>query len=105
MGAKVRLVNPSTVDIDCSDVSLSNKIFTLTRQIRASYYLIGSMLGRFGKARTTMPGGCNFGVRPIDQHIKGFEALGATVDLEDGQVKARADDLIGNHIYCLINQR
>ena len=77
MGAKVRLVNRDTVDVDCTNVRLSDKIFALTRQIRASYYLIGAMLGRFGEAVTTMPGGCNFGVRPIDQHIKGMKALGA----------------------------
>ena len=101
MGAKVRLVNPSTVDIDCSDVSLSNKIFTLTRQIRASYYLIGSMLGRFGKAKTTMPGGCNFGVRPIDQHIKGMKALGADISIGRGLINAEASDgrLRGARIY------
>ncbi len=62
------------------------------RKIRASYYLIGSMLGRFGSAKTTMPGGCNFGVRPIDQHIKGMTALGADVDVKNGFVYADARD-------------
>ena len=101
MGAKVRLVNPSTVDIDCANVSLSDRIFSLTRSIRASYYLIGSMLGRFGKARTTMPGGCNFGVRPIDQHIKGMKALGASIGIGRGLINAEAKNgrLRGARIY------
>ncbi len=75
MGASVRTINRSTVEIDCTDVridSLPEDTWTLTRRIRASYYLIGAMLGRFGAACSTMPGGCNFGVRPIDQHIKGL---------------------------------
>ena len=100
MGAKVRFINPGTVDVDCSNVFLSDRIFSLTRQIRASYYLIGSMLGRFGKARTTMPGGCNFGVRPIDQHIKGMKALGASIGIGRGLINAETTNgLHGAHIY------
>lgn len=101
MGAKISFVNKSTVDIDCTAVHLSDDIYDLTRQIRASYYLIGSMLGRFGKASTTMPGGCNFGVRPIDQHIKGMKALGAVMDISRGFIKAEAKDgrLKGARIY------
>lgn len=101
MGAQVRNVSPGTVDIDCSGVSLSDRIFRYTRSIRASYYLIGSMLGRFGKARTTMPGGCNFGVRPIDQHIKGMKALGATIDIGKGLIQAESPEgrLKGARIY------
>ena len=101
MGAQVRYVGPGTVDIDCSGVSLSDRIFRYTRSIRASYYLIGSMLGRFGKARTTMPGGCNFGVRPIDQHIKGMKALGATIDIGKGLIQAESPEgrLKGARIY------
>ena len=101
MGARVSYVNATTVDIDCRSVSLSNKIYSLTRSIRASYYLIGSMLGRFGKASTTMPGGCNFGVRPIDQHLKGMRALGATISIGRGLIKAEAEDgrLHGAYIY------
>ncbi|MBR1497846.1 MAG: UDP-N-acetylglucosamine 1-carboxyvinyltransferase [Oscillospiraceae bacterium] len=100
MGAKVDFISPGTVDVDCSDVYLSDKIFPLTRQIRASYYLIGSMLGRFGKARTTMPGGCNFGVRPIDQHVKGMKALGVSVNIARGLIDAEAGNgLRGAHIY------
>ncbi len=101
MGAKIRLVNKNTVDIDCSDVGINDRIFALTREIRASYYLIGSMLGRFGAARTTMPGGCNFGVRPIDQHIKGMKALGATMSISKGLIRAEAKDgrLKGARVY------
>ncbi len=101
MGAKITYVCNGTYDIDCTDVYLSDEIYDLTRQIRASYYLIGSMLGRFGKASTTMPGGCNFGVRPIDQHIKGMKALGAVMDISRGFIKAEAKGgrLKGARIY------
>ena len=101
MGAKIRLVNKNTVDVDCTDVYFNDKIFSLTKDIRASYYLIGSMLGRFGAARTTMPGGCNFGVRPIDQYIKGMKALGATMNIGRGLIRAEAKEgrLKGARIY------
>ena len=101
LGAKVRVVNPSTVDIDCTDVRYTDAPYDLMRKIRASYYLIGAMLGRFGAAKTTMPGGCNFGVRPIGQHIKGMTALGADVEVTGGFVYARAADgkLHGTKIY------
>ena len=104
MGASIRTINRSTVEIDCTDVridSLPDDIWALTRRIRASYYLIGAMLGRFGAACSTMPGGCNFGVRPIDQHIKGFTALGADVRVEGGFIQARANNghLEGARIY------
>lgn len=101
LGARVRYINPSTVEVDCTDVHLQDAPFDLMRKIRASYYLIGAMLGRFGKAKTTMPGGCNFGVRPIDQHIKGMTALGAAVDVKNGFVLADADGgrLHGARIY------
>ena len=101
MGAKIRLVNKNTLDIDCSQVHMSESIYALTRQIRASYYLIGSMLGRFGEAKTTMPGGCNFGVRPIDQHVKGMKALGAEMNISGGFIRAKAAGgrLRGARIY------
>ena len=104
MGASVRTINPSTVEIDCTNVRLdrlSEDIWALTRRIRASYYLIGAMLGRFGAACSTMPGGCNFGTRPIDQHIKGLSALGADVRVEGGFIQARAVNgtLKGARIY------
>ncbi|MBP3338576.1 MAG: UDP-N-acetylglucosamine 1-carboxyvinyltransferase [Lachnospiraceae bacterium] len=69
------------------------------KKIRASYYLLGALLGKFKKAEVTLPGGCNIGSRPIDQHIKGFEALGATVVIEHGMIKVKADRLVGSHIF------
>ena len=105
MGARVRMLNPSTVELDCTNVTLTglpSEVWRLTRRIRASYYLIGAMLGRFGVAFSTMPGGCNFGVRPIDQHIKGWSALGADVKVEGGFIHARAaggERLHGAKVY------
>ena len=101
LGGKVRYINKSTIEIDCTNVHYSDAPYDLMRKIRASYYLIGAMLGRFGTAKTTMPGGCNFGVRPIDQHIKGMTALGADVDVRGGYVYAAARDgkLHGTRIY------
>ena len=101
LGAHVRYINSSVVEIDCTDVHLQDAPYELMRKIRASYYLIGAMLGRFGSAKTTMPGGCNFGVRPIDQHIKGMTALGAAVDVKNGFVYADAAGgrLHGARIY------
>ena len=80
MGAKIEKPEAHVVEIDCSDVTCSEPEGELVRRMRASYYLMGALLGRFGKARVALPGGCNFASRPIDQHIKGFEALGAVVD-------------------------
>ena len=71
----------------------------LASQMRASYYLIGALLSKFNEAVIAMPGGCNIGVRPIDQHIKGFEALGAKTTIEHGLIRIKADKLVGNHIY------
>ena len=101
LGAKIEHIDDSTVEIDCTEVHFGDAPFELMKKIRASYYLIGAMLGRFGHAKTTMPGGCNFGTRPIDQHIKGMEALGASVRVEDGFVYADASDgrLHGSLIY------
>ena len=102
LGAKINYVNHTTIDIDCTEVRFQDAPFDLTRKIRASYYLIGAMLGRFGTAKTTMPGGCNFGVRPIEQHIKGMTALGAAVDVKNGFVYADAPEggrLHGARIY------
>ncbi len=93
MGAGVRLVDRHTVDIDCSGVHSARADFDMMRRIRASYYLLGALLGRFGEAVVAMPGGCNFGgVRPIDQHIKGFEAMGAEVEVKNGLVSCRTPD-------------
>lgn len=101
MGAEIRTVNKHTMDIDCSKVKTSYATFDLMRRIRASYYLIGALLGRFSEATVAMPGGCNFGgVRPIDQHVKGFTAMGADVDQNNGLVTAKtANGLHGSSIY------
>lgn len=101
MGADIKLINENTYEIDTRMVSSFTVPYELTRHMRASYYLIGSLLGRCSCARVAMPGGCNFGgVRPIDQHLKGFEMLGATVTMEENAiVNASADHLTGNSIY------
>ena len=99
MGANIRRFGRNTLEIDCSHVRNATAPIDLVRRIRASYYLIGAELGRFGHARVAMPGGCNFGVRPIDQHIKGFEALGATVTTDYGFINATCDEMFGSHIY------
>lgn len=99
MGVECEFVNKHTMKIDSKNITSFVADYESIRKIRASYYLIGAMLGRFKKAQVALPGGCNFGSRPIDQHIKGFRALGATVEVEHGMVKARADRLIGTDIY------
>jgi len=101
MGADIRVVNKRTVDIDCSHIGTSRATFDMMRRIRASYYLIGALLGRFGCADVAMPGGCNFGgVRPIDQHIKGFTALGAEISVKNGIVSAETGGrLRGSSVY------
>ena len=103
LGVSVRLVNATTVELSGECNQDKDKIpYDLMRKIRASYYLIGALLGKYHKAEVTMPGGCNFGgVRPIDQHIKGFEALGAKISIrEGGYIHAEAPNgLKGAHIY------
>ena len=80
LGAKIRFLNKSDVEIDCRVIRTTRAPQELAHKIRASYYLIGALLGRFGEAEVSMPGGCNFGgTRPIDPHVKGFAAMGATV--------------------------
>ncbi|MBR4878587.1 MAG: UDP-N-acetylglucosamine 1-carboxyvinyltransferase [Clostridia bacterium] len=91
LGAKVTYVDETTVDIDCTELhDPTESAYQLMCGIRASYYLLGSLLGRNGKASVSMPGGCDFGIRPIDQHIKGFEALGAHIDVRNGKIEADA---------------
>ena len=101
MGAMIRRQSPNILEVDCTHARNVTAPIEMVRRIRASYYLIGSQLGRFGRAKVAMPGGCNFGVRPIDQHIKGFEALGARVEQLDGYVCAEAPEegLTGGHVY------
>ncbi|MGL5675529.1 MAG: UDP-N-acetylglucosamine 1-carboxyvinyltransferase, partial [Cellulosilyticaceae bacterium] len=99
VGAVTEFTSTHTLRVDASTVYNCSALDECISRMRASYYLIGSLLGRFGKAEVAMPGGCNFGSRPIDQHIKGFEALGATVEIHDNIIKAYADKLVGTHIY------
>ncbi len=99
MGAGIKMINKNTIEVDSHSLKCQSVPYELTSCFRASYYLIGAMLGRFKQAQVAMPGGCNFGVRPIDLHIKGFELLGAQVNTVEGMVCARADKLIGASIY------
>lgn len=99
MGAQIKVVNKNTLDIDTTNINYQSVPYELTSHFRASYYLIGAMLGRFSKAEVALPGGCDFGVRPIDQHVKGFKMLGSQVDIIDGVVCAKADKLVGTPIY------
>ena len=102
LGAGIRSINPHTVEIDCTHIHTTRTSYELSRKIRASYYLIGALLGRFGQAEVAMPGGCNFGgVRTIDQHVKGFTALGAKVVVEGGFIHASANTgrLKGANVY------
>ena len=101
LGSKVRVLNQHTVDIASHSIHSTQPSYDLCRRFRASYYLIGALLGRFGEATVAMPGGCDFGVRPIDQHIKGFNAMGAEVSVEGGFIHAKAKNgrLTGASIY------
>ena len=99
MGGKCRFLDKHTLEIDCNEGVSYQATFEGVQKMRASYYLIGALLARYKKAEVAMPGGCNFGKRPIDLHLKGFRALGATVIEEDGMVKAYAEKLIGTSIY------
>ena len=101
LGADIRTVNRTTVDIDCSHIRNRQVPYELARKIRASYYLVGALLGRFGWAEVPLPGGCDLGGRPIDQHIKGFVAMGADVDVRGGFIhaKAKSGRMLGTQIY------
>ena len=99
LGAEVEYEDRNTILINCENVNSYIATYDMVKSLRASYYLIGSMLGRFRQAEVPFPGGCDFGYRPIDQHIKGFEALGAQVDLEHGIISAKANKLTGTSIY------
>ncbi len=99
LGAKITWNNPNEITIDTRNIEKTVASEELTRKFRASYYIIGSMLGRKGEITVGMPGGCKLGSRPIDQHIKGFEALGAKIDVGQGKITATASKLVGNSIY------
>lgn len=99
LGAQVEQNHFSKMKIDTSSINKFEALGGSPRSMRASYYFLGAMLGRFGEAAVSLPGGCNIGVRPIDQHIKGFEALGAKITIEHGVVRAKAEELIGASIF------
>lgn len=99
IGAKVDRVDAHRVRINGSNIGSVEIDYEYIRKIRASYYLLGALLGKYKKAHVALPGGCNIGSRPIDQHIKGFRALGATVNIEQGMIDAYAENLVSSHIY------
>ncbi len=99
VGAKVKPGNSGELEIDNKDMKSYKVDFEIAKKMRASYYFLGAFLGKFKKAEVPFPGGCDIGIRPIDQHIKGFEALGAKIKVEHGVIKARASELVGAPIY------
>ncbi len=99
VGAKVKAGNAGELEIDSKGMKSSKVDFEIAKKMRASYYFLGAFLGKFKKAEVPFPGGCDIGIRPIDQHIKGFEALGAKIKVEHGVIKARATELVGAPIY------
>ena len=99
MGAEVTMLNKSTLRIDPRRVHTPCVEYDLAKNMRASYYFLGSLLGKVGKARVSMPGGCDLGARPVDQHLKGFSSLGAECSVDHGMIHAQADKLVGAHIY------
>ena len=99
IGAMVERIDRHTVKINGGTITDFNIDYDYIKKIRASYYLLGAMLGKYKKAEVALPGGCNIGSRPIDQHLKGFRALGADVDIEHGKIVAEADVLKGTHLY------
>lgn len=99
IGAKVKRVYNNSLQINGGSICDINVDYEYIKKIRASYYLLGALLGKYKESQVALPGGCNIGSRPIDQHIKGFKALGAEVDISYGMIRTKADKLIGNHIY------
>ena len=99
MGADVKIINKSTIRVDCTHIRDMVVPYELARSMRASYYFLSTMLNRFNRARVSMPGGCDLGDRPIDQHLKCFKALGASYTIEHGIVDIQADRPIGTQIY------
>lgn len=99
LGVKAGWEFPSTLHIDASNLKRWSAPYDFVKKLRASYYLIGALVGRFGRAEVPVPGGCDLGPRPIDQHIKGLAALGAKVEVEHGMIKVDANKLTGAHIY------
>ncbi len=102
IGAKVRYIDEHTVSICGASINPNSDLCVddeFIRKIRASYYLLGALLGKYKRSQVALPGGCDIGARPINLHIKGFEALGAQVDITNGTISTYAEELIGSHIY------
>lgn len=99
LGSKITWIAPNSLTVDNRNITHTHAPLDLTSKFRASYYLIGAMLGRSREIEVGLPGGCNLGARPIDQHIKGFESLGAVNNLSQGKINVKADKLIGTNIY------
>lgn len=103
LGADVRLINKSTIEIDCTNVNSCRATYDMVQKMRASYYLMGALLGRFNHAIVSKPGGCNFGSRPVDQHLKGFRLMGVEVNEcnhdRDFYYDLSTDQLVGGQIF------
>lgn len=99
IGAKVKYIYNNSVQINGASICDMTVDYEYIKKIRASYYLLGALLGKYKNSQVALPGGCNIGSRPIDQHKKGFEALGATVDISYGMISTKADRLVGSHIF------
>ena len=99
MGADVKILNKNTIRVDATHIRDVVVPYEMARSMRASYYFLSTMLNRFNRARVSMPGGCDLGDRPIDQHLKCFKALGADYNIEHGIVDIKADKLVGTQIY------
>lgn len=99
LGTKITYDENNEIHIDCKDINNCEAVSEKVSKLRASYYFLGALLGRFKKAKVSFPGGCDFGTRPIDQHIKGFEALGAKVKFDGDIISVEADELIGTQIF------
>lgn len=103
LGARVQWLDESTVRIDPTGINNATPPERLAGKLRASYYLMGTMLGRFGQAKISLPGGCKIGPRPIDQHLKGFQALGCHYTIDNGNVSLQGNGMSGGHVYFDIN--
>ena len=99
LGAKVQWVGPTSLEIDTSSINITEVPLELGKKMRASYYFLGSMLSRFGEGSVPMPGGCNLGARPIDQHLKAFTAFGADHSIDYAMVNVKSDNLHGAHVF------
>ena len=99
LGADIIFEDNEVLNIKTQNLKSNIATYNMIKRLRASYYLMGALLGKFKKAEVSMPGGCDFGYRPIDQHIKGFEALGAKVEIDHGVIKLEAEKLKGCQIY------